>query len=650
MSGKDRRRYLTETVMSQEFLDWSQDNLENRLEFIADIETPTGFIHASDSNKYVGGTFYEALLVFPVVNRTVGDWLQPELTFSTLTLELSNVDGRYNDILPGGANYGSWVGKRIIIQLGLGEIASTYQTVYDGIITEVAGVQRSVKSISLVSRDRYDQLSVKFPTETIGPAEFPKIQDDISGKLKPVIYGDFTVASAPEPAIVPGYVVNGRDPFVTFKEVDVDIDIPTNVFTSINHCLEINEAIQFMTTGTLPTGISTGVTYYVINTGTDTFQVSGSLGGGTVVLSGTQTGSATFIADPGATRRNIKCLISGNNLSFFDNTQVWMKRSELYYRAPASEIVNIGVGNKTFEIKQNTGTLWVESAAYQYDTGDTFFVHVKGKSLAGFDNNIISQAKDILETYGGLIGPDFDSNWEDFRDKNFPAESNIAGFLSRVWINEEQPVITYALSMLEQVRLEAFIDRNQMLKISSLHFDNFIADPDFTIKNWDVVKDSFKPQLDEQNNFNRAQGTYDYHPDRNENAKNTAIFRNQDSIDQVGKAISKRIVFPNLYQQQDVEYNLIEILKMASAMFETIHLVATWRALLQDIGGFVKIDVKIGSTIFEGVPALIREIGADPNGQTTPMKVWSFALCPFPGYNPGYTGTVGGYTATIVQE
>ena len=61
MSGKDRRRYLTETVLDQEFLDWSQDNLENRLEMIVDIDSPSGMIHASDRNKYVGDTFYEAL-------------------------------------------------------------------------------------------------------------------------------------------------------------------------------------------------------------------------------------------------------------------------------------------------------------------------------------------------------------------------------------------------------------------------------------------------------------------------------------------------------------------------------------------------------------------------------------------------------------
>ena len=48
MSSSDRRQYLTSTVLDQDFLDASHDNLENQLELIVDIETPTGFIRASD--------------------------------------------------------------------------------------------------------------------------------------------------------------------------------------------------------------------------------------------------------------------------------------------------------------------------------------------------------------------------------------------------------------------------------------------------------------------------------------------------------------------------------------------------------------------------------------------------------------------------
>jgi hypothetical protein len=50
------------------------------------------------------------------------------------------------------------------------------------------------------------------------------------------------------------------------------------------------------------------------------------------------------------------------------------------------------------------------------------------------------------------------------------------------------------------------------------------------------------------------------------------------------------------------------------------------------------------------VPALIREVGYDPDGIKIPLRLWSFQLLPFTGYTPGYAGTVGGSTATIDEE
>jgi hypothetical protein len=649
MSGKDRRLYLTSSVLNQTVLDWCHDNLECKLEFVAEIETPTGTIYASDRNKYVGNRFYEALLVFPVVNRTVGDWLTPELSFSTLTIELSNADGRYNDIMPGGVNYGSWVGKSIIVKLGLAEVASSYKTIYSGTITAVGGVKRSVKSITLISRDRYDKLAATFPTEVITRTEFPKVQDDIAGKLKPIIYGDYTTAVAPNPAIVPSFITNGGDPFVTFKEIDIDITIGTSSFAATNHRFDEGDGVQLKTTGALPTGVIIATTYYIKNAATNTFQLSAAPFGAVIGISGSQSGTHTVLANPAAAREDLEFVTSGNDLVSFDADNVWVRRSDIYYKVSTADVTTIGAGNRTFHVKQNS-LLWFDGAVYLYESGDTFFVRVRGKTLAGYDDNLVAQAKDILKTYGGLVDGDFHANWATYRDKASPAQSNIAGIKSRAWISEPQAAITYALSMMEQVRLEAFINRDQLIKVNSLHFEDFQAAPSFQVKNWDVVKESFTPQIDEINNFNRAQGTYDLHPDTNENSTNTAIFKNAASITQIGKAISKKVVFPNLYVEADVTGNLKEIIRLSSAMFETIAMTLTWRAMLLDVGDFVLVNVVIGSAVFEGVPVMIRTIGADAKGLTIPLKGWSFALCPFPGYVPGFSGTVGGYAATIVQE
>lgn len=68
------------------------------------------------------------------------------------------------------------------------------------------------------------------------------------------------------------------------------------VVTLAGHGLVAGDKIKFSTTGTLPTGITAGTTYYVIATGltTDAFQFSTSSGGAAVNTTGTQTGTHTL--------------------------------------------------------------------------------------------------------------------------------------------------------------------------------------------------------------------------------------------------------------------------------------------------------------------------------------------------------------------
>jgi hypothetical protein len=122
MGTVNRKPYLTSSVLDQAFLDECQDNLTNQLELIVDLETPDGYIYLSDRNKYVGDTFYEARLNFPVISRTIGEYLNPTIEFSQLTLEISNVDGFLNHMLPSGADYTSWIGRSVSIKLGLRDI------------------------------------------------------------------------------------------------------------------------------------------------------------------------------------------------------------------------------------------------------------------------------------------------------------------------------------------------------------------------------------------------------------------------------------------------------------------------------------------------------------------------------------------------
>lgn len=68
------------------------------------------------------------------------------------------------------------------------------------------------------------------------------------------------------------------------------------VVTLTNHGLNLNDAVSFTTTGALPTGVTSGTTYYVISAGlgASTFEISATVGGSAVNTSGSQSGTHTL--------------------------------------------------------------------------------------------------------------------------------------------------------------------------------------------------------------------------------------------------------------------------------------------------------------------------------------------------------------------
>lgn len=63
------------------------------------------------------------------------------------------------------------------------------------------------------------------------------------------------------------------------------------------HGLPNGSTLTLSTTGALPTGLTAGTTYYVVNAATNTFQLAATLGGTAINTSGSQSGTHTAIAD-----------------------------------------------------------------------------------------------------------------------------------------------------------------------------------------------------------------------------------------------------------------------------------------------------------------------------------------------------------------
>lgn len=652
MSSSNRKPYLTATSIDQALLNAAGDNLSNQIELIVDITAPDGsIIRASDRNKYVGEHFYEALTNFPDVTRTIGEFLGQGLVFSEMTFELSNADGRFNKYLPGGANFGGWIGRSVIVKIGLRDVESSYVAIFRGAITEEGGFSRTVKSITIKARDTLEKINVSFPPDVFTQAAYPKAADDLWGTTIPLIYGDWTVNVLPGLSSVPAKVVNGADIFVNGDELPVTVALGTPVvFTAVNHRLDVNDEIDVHSDNPAFPSTLKGKHYVQAITANE-FTISKTAGGAAVNLTtGDVSGNNHVEKHSVSLLENVKLVISSNANTDFDLNQVWLKRSELYYKIPTTIIQNVNANKNYFELDQDNAAFQIDGAHWMYDTSDEFFVRVKGKAIPSYQENIVAIAEDVLKTYGGVVSGDLDSTWSYFKTKASPSTSAVANIKGRAWIGEPQNAMEYAVSLLEQVRLELFFSREQKLSLSALHWDEFDDTPSFVVRNWDIEKDSLVPQIDDRNNFNRVRAAYSFLPDMQENAFSTRYYKNNAAIAQAGREITKVLTYPNLHVESDVVTQMTETMKLVSGYREIIVCALTNRAILKDLGQFVLLDVQIGSTVFSGVPCQIRDIGYSPDGLKLPMRLWSFAMLPFQTWNPGYAGIVGGESASIVQE
>lgn len=89
--------------------------------------------------------------------------------------------------------------------------------------------------------------------------------------------------------------------FIAGQNINVSIGTfnaitsPTFIFTSQQATPAVGQAVQFTTTGTLPTGLSLNTTYYVISTSTNTCQFSTVMSGSAVTFTNS-SGSGTHTA------------------------------------------------------------------------------------------------------------------------------------------------------------------------------------------------------------------------------------------------------------------------------------------------------------------------------------------------------------------
>lgn len=353
----------------------------------------------------------------------------------------------------------------------------------------------------------------------------------------------------------------------------------------------------------------------------------------------------------------VRCVISSTPLLSLDTTTVTLLRSDIYYVIAPGDIAIVGgTDNTIFDITQMNFN--IDGSPWIYVNGDSFFVKCIGVPLAfGLNSNIVEIGRDILIRFGGAVLGDFDVSWNTIAGKSLPVEDGIFGIKTRVWLQEAVNAMEYVLSLFEQVRIEAFVDKNNKFKLTTLHFSDFVAAPAFTLTNPRLVRGTLKPEIDERNNWNRAKADYSLSQVTGEAKFSTPIFKNDIAIAQSGRQISKLVSFPNLVDEVDVINQLTEMIKLASSYGEFLVFDVTWFGQQLDISDEIDIsNINIGGLNFTILgtttrpTAKIREIGYEKTGRIR-IKAWNFQMIPFPGNEkPFVPGITGGSTAVITQE
>jgi hypothetical protein len=149
-----------------------------------------------------------------------------------------------------------------------------------------------------------------------------------------------------------------------YNSVTASISIASPAVITVANTLSAGNKVQFATTGALPTGLSTGTTYYVISAGLSTsqFEVSATSGGPAINTSGSQSGTQTALMGPLASLQ----VFNGDGLMFTDTFVSGAANSAFGQAIPFVNDSNLGgqpgFGNGSFGYQFGTSYCY-------YDTG-----------------------------------------------------------------------------------------------------------------------------------------------------------------------------------------------------------------------------------------------------------------------------------------
>lgn len=309
---------------------------------------------------------------------------------------------------------------------------------------------------------------------------------------------------------------------------------------------------------------------------------------------------------------------------------------------------NIKRGNDILQVNfdntpQNAAGYWVVQITsfnvvgggtipYVFQDGDIAMISVKVPYDTGKYSNVIMLAKEILMALGEVDSGEFDASWATLAAKNSPAQSDMTAIQGRVWLGKnEDKILEYVLSLLEQVRVELYWNNSGKIALRSIHPEDFQNQGSTRIEQIHINEESMEVVSDQRNFFNKAFASFAFTPILEKTQLQTKTRKNQNSIDKIGKEVIKVIDLPNLYIEGDAQNQIDEFIRFYSAGHQYVKVEVAWPMLLSDLTDIVKLNYNIGSIEYDNKPMKIRDITFFPNTSCLEFYLLSFANFPYDG-------------------
>lgn len=161
---------------------------------LAVIELTDLTLRYADTNMSMSdGNFYEGRLEAGNLSRAFSCWTEPKQRQSTLAITLKDHDRTVRAFLDSFA----WGLRPVKVYVGKGRALEDYTLDFDGIVKFPGGISYDDRRVRIQLRDARDRDTVTLPSGKYLTVNYPNLEEESIGRVKPIVYGDWSDTAIP---------------------------------------------------------------------------------------------------------------------------------------------------------------------------------------------------------------------------------------------------------------------------------------------------------------------------------------------------------------------------------------------------------------------------------------------------------------------